>query len=87
MKEGLKVNPASVTQASVTFQCFFRYYERLAGMTVRFREQHFALSTTKPPWFGACSLNFVPASSSCSTLNGMAAVYTATLVYRISVSA
>lgn len=36
VKEGLKLNPDSVTQASVTFQCFFRYYERLAGMTVRF---------------------------------------------------
>ena len=34
VKEGLKVNPDSVTQASVTYQCFFRYYERLAGMTV-----------------------------------------------------
>jgi preprotein translocase subunit SecA len=28
------VQPDSATQASITFQCFFRYYPRLAGMTV-----------------------------------------------------
>lgn len=34
VKEALRVQPDSVTKASVTYQCFFRYYERLAGMTV-----------------------------------------------------
>ena len=29
------MQPDSATQASITFQCFFRYYPRLAGMTVR----------------------------------------------------
>lgn len=33
-KEGVDVGEDSVTQASVTFQCFFRYYAKLAGMTV-----------------------------------------------------
>ena len=28
------MQPDSATQASITFQCFFRYYPRLAGMTV-----------------------------------------------------
>lgn len=33
-KEGVKVGSDSVTQASITYQCFFRYYPKLAGMTV-----------------------------------------------------
>ncbi len=33
-KEKVKVGTDSVTQASVTYQCFFRYYPKLAGMTV-----------------------------------------------------
>ncbi|DBA97691.1 TPA: hypothetical protein ACH3X3_012580 [Trebouxia sp. C0006] len=32
-KEKVKVGTDSVTQASVTYQCFFRYYPKLAGMT------------------------------------------------------
>ncbi|KAK9806163.1 hypothetical protein WJX72_003697 [[Myrmecia] bisecta] len=32
-KEGLEVRPDNMTQASVTFQCFFRYYQKLCGMT------------------------------------------------------
>ncbi|DBA84483.1 TPA: hypothetical protein ACH3X1_006102 [Trebouxia sp. C0004] len=32
-KETVKVGTDSVTQASITFQCFFRYYPKLAGMT------------------------------------------------------
>ena len=34
-KERLPVEPDAATQASITFQCFFQYYQRLAGMTVR----------------------------------------------------
>ena len=34
-KEGLKVRQSNGTSASTTFQAFFRYYERIAGMTVR----------------------------------------------------
>ncbi|KAL0025616.1 hypothetical protein WJX79_008377 [Trebouxia sp. C0005] len=32
-KENVKVGSDSVTQASITYQCFFRYYPKLAGMT------------------------------------------------------
>ncbi|EET48075.1 preprotein translocase subunit SecA [Thalassobium sp. R2A62] len=32
-KEGLKIQPENVTLASVTFQNYFRLYEKLAGMT------------------------------------------------------
>jgi preprotein translocase subunit SecA len=32
-KEGLKVNPESITLASISFQNYFRMYEKLAGMT------------------------------------------------------
>ena len=32
-KEGVKVNPESITLASITFQNFFRIYKKLAGMT------------------------------------------------------
>ncbi len=32
-KEGVKVNPESITLASITFQNFFRIYDKLAGMT------------------------------------------------------
>ncbi len=32
-KEGLKVNPESLTLASITFQNYFRMYKKLAGMT------------------------------------------------------
>jgi preprotein translocase subunit SecA len=34
-KEGLEVRPVAPTMGSITFQCFFKYYERLSGMTVR----------------------------------------------------
>ena len=34
-KEKVDIGEDSVIQASVTFQCFFRYYAKLAGMTVR----------------------------------------------------
>lgn len=33
-KEGVPLKGDSMTQASVTYQCFFRYYDKLAGMTV-----------------------------------------------------
>jgi len=32
-KEGVKVNPESITMASITFQNYFRMYNKLAGMT------------------------------------------------------
>ncbi|MDD3046545.1 MAG: preprotein translocase subunit SecA, partial [Candidatus Pacebacteria bacterium] len=32
-KEGVKVNPESITLASITFQNYFRIYDKLAGMT------------------------------------------------------
>jgi preprotein translocase subunit SecA len=32
-KEGVKINPENVTYASVTFQNYFRLYEKLGGMT------------------------------------------------------
>ena len=32
-KEGVKVNPESLTLASITFQNYFRIYDKLAGMT------------------------------------------------------
>jgi len=32
-KEGVKVNPESLTLASITFQNYFRMYDKLAGMT------------------------------------------------------
>ena len=32
-KEGVKINPENVTLASVTYQNYFRMYEKLAGMT------------------------------------------------------
>lgn len=32
-KEGLKVNPESITMASITFQNYFRMFNKLAGMT------------------------------------------------------
>ncbi|OGD61851.1 hypothetical protein A2160_00995 [Candidatus Beckwithbacteria bacterium RBG_13_42_9] len=32
-KEGLKINRSSVSLATISFQCFFRHYRRLAGMT------------------------------------------------------
>ncbi|GAB4815731.1 hypothetical protein N2152v2_002777 [Parachlorella kessleri] len=33
VKHGLKPGPESVHQASITFQCLFKYYPKLAGMT------------------------------------------------------
>ena len=53
-KEGLPVEPDSATQASITFQCFFRYYLRLAGMTVRHAWHMLSMTaclccTAKPP--------------------------------------
>src|SRR5204863_9177058 len=32
-KEGVKIEPENVTLASITFQNYFRLYEKLAGMT------------------------------------------------------
>ena len=32
-KEGCKIQPENVTMASVTFQNYFRLYDKLAGMT------------------------------------------------------
>ena len=32
-KEGVKVNPENITQATITLQNYFRMYEKLAGMT------------------------------------------------------
>ncbi|MDR0831446.1 MAG: preprotein translocase subunit SecA [Bacillales bacterium] len=32
-KEGVKVNPETVTQATITYQNFFRLYEKIGGMT------------------------------------------------------
>ena len=34
-KEGVPLQGDSMTQASITYQCFFNYYDKLAGMTVR----------------------------------------------------
>jgi len=34
-EEEIEINPEDSTVASITFQVFFRYYNKLAGMTVR----------------------------------------------------
>ena len=34
-KEKVPILGDSTTQASITYQCFFKYYPKLAGMTVR----------------------------------------------------
>ncbi len=41
------MEPDSATQASITFQCFFRYYLRLAGMTVRHGPRYMASMDSK----------------------------------------
>ena len=33
-KEGVPLLGDSITQASITYQCFFKYFNKLAGMTV-----------------------------------------------------
>lgn len=33
-EEEIEINPEDSTVASITFQVFFRYYNKLAGMTV-----------------------------------------------------
>ena len=44
-KENLTIGRDSMTQASVTYQTFFRYYDKLAGMTV----------PLQVPWNTCCS--------------------------------
>ena len=45
-KEGLKVERESQTLASVTFQNYFRMYEKLAGMTGTAKQRKKSLSTS-----------------------------------------
>ena len=45
-KEGLKVERESQTLASVTFQNYFRMYEKLAGMTGTAKTEEKSLSTS-----------------------------------------
>ena len=34
-KHDLKIRPSSPPAASITYQCFFNFYRKIAGMTVR----------------------------------------------------
>ena len=35
VKHGLTIRPSSPPAASITYQCFFNFYRKIAGMTVR----------------------------------------------------